>query len=211
MKVALIGVTGMVGSRIAAELVSRGHSVTGISRSADREAAVKKGVFLPESRVAMVQGDATDVESLVPLISGHAVLISASNFRSSSPDAVIEAAKKASVPRLVVVGGAASLEASPGVLLRDTPGFPVAYREEADAGIAFLARLRKEHDIEWTFISPSAEFRPGQRTGTYRLGKNRLILDEDGKSFISVEDFAVALVDEVENPQHIDERFTVGY
>ncbi len=196
MHVAVIGATGMVGSRITKELISRGHTVTRLSRSGgDGSHAV----------------DANDADLLSREIAGHAAVISASNFRSSSVESLIKAVKQANVPRLLVVGGAASLEVSPGVVLEDTPGFPDEYRVESGAGRKFLEALRKEKDLDWTYLSPSAEFYPGSKTGKFRIGKNQLLSDEKGRSHISVEDYAVAMVDEVENPQHSGERFTVGY
>lgn len=110
-----------------------------------------------------------------------------------------------------MVGGAGSLEVAPGVALIATPEFPVAYRAEAQAGADFLARLRREEELDWTFLSPSALFFAGPRTGTFRLGQDRLLVDQDGKSSISFADFAIAMADEIEAPKHSRSRFTVGY
>ncbi len=115
------------------------------------------------------------------------------------------------VGRYLVVGGAGSLEVAPGVRLVMTAGFPVAYKAEAEKGAAFLDLLRAEKELNWTFLSPSALFTAGERTGQFRLGTDRLLTAEDGKSWISFEDFAVALADEIERPAHIRQRFTVGY
>jgi putative NADH-flavin reductase len=156
-------------------------------------------------------GDATDAAQLAPLLVGQDAVISASNFTSSDPKALITAVKQAGVGRLLVVGGAGSLEAAPGQALADTPDFPDAYKPEAAAGQAFLDVLRSEQDLDWTFLSPSAEFAPGVRTGKFRLGGDQLLVDAQGKSGISMEDFAIALVDELETPQHSRQRFTVGY
>jgi hypothetical protein len=114
------------------------------------------------------------------------------------------------VKRYLVVGGAASLEVAPGKRLLDTPDFPAAYRPEASAAAAYLDMLRGVSDIDWTFLSPSALFSAGERTGKFRLGKNELLRSEKGSS-ISYEDYAIALVDELEHPRHIRQRFTVGY
>ena len=112
---------------------------------------------------------------------------------------------------VLVVGGAGSLQVAPGKALIDTPGFPEAYKAESSAGGRFLDALRKEGDLDWTFLSPSAEFAPGERTGRFRLGGNELLVDATGKSRISMEDFAIAFVDELEHPKHNRQRFTVGY
>jgi hypothetical protein len=119
--------------------------------------------------------------------------------------------KQAHVKRLIIVGGAGSLEVSPGVQLVDTPNFPPDYRDAALAHREALRIYQKEKDIEWTYLSPAAEIAPGERTGNFRTGTNQLITDAQGKSFISMEDYAVAILDELENPKHIRERFTVGY
>jgi len=203
MKIALIGASGHVGSRLLTELLNRGHTVTGIARDAAPLA----------SRPGMVAkvGDATRPAQLTPLLVGHDVVISATRFQSSDPNALIAAVKQAGVQRLMVVGGAASLEVAPGRALFDTPGFPDAYKPEAEAGLRFLQILRAEKELDWTFLSPSAEFAPGERTGKFRLGGDRLLTDTNGKSWISMEDFAIAFVDELETPRHSRQRFTVGY
>jgi len=203
MKIALIGIGGRVGSRIATELLARGHSVTGIARNPENVRA--------RPGVAIKPGDATQPSSLAPLIAGHDAVVSASRFETSDPSALIAAVKKAGVKRLLVVGGAGSLQVAPGQALIDTPGFPEAYKAESSAGGRFLDALRKEGDLDWTFLSPSAEFAPGERTGRFRLGGNELLVDARGKSRISMEDFAIAFVDELEHPKHNRQRFTVGY
>ena len=203
MNVALIGVSGRVGSRVLAELLARGHTVTGIARDV-------AGVS-PRPGVAVKQADAIDVAQLAPALAGHDAVVSASNFVSSSPEALIAAVKQAGVNRLLVVGGAGSLEVAPGKLLLDTPDFPEAYKPEALAGRDFLDVLRAERDLDWAYVSPAAELEPGSRTGEFRLGKDQLLVGSDGRSWISMEDFATALVDELESPEHHRERFTVGY
>jgi hypothetical protein len=156
-------------------------------------------------------GDATQPAQLAPLLAGHDVVISATRFQSSDPNALIAAAKQAGVDRLMVVGGAASLEVAPGKTLFDAPGFPDAYKAEAAAGRRALDALRAEKDLDWTFVSPSAEFAPGERTGIFRLGDDQLLSDANGKSWISMEDYAIAFADELEMPKHSRQRFTVGY
>lgn len=203
MKIALIGITGNVGSRVAAELLQRDHVVTGIARDPQRAQ--------PRTGVTLVQGDATDAAALAPLLAGHDAVISAGRFLSSDANALVSAVKAAGVPRLLVVGGAGSLEVAPGAALIDTPQFPQAYKAEAGAGAAFLAALREETALNWTFLSPSAEFVPGERTGVFRLGGDALLVDVNGRSWISIDDYAIALVDELERPRHARSRFTVGY
>lgn len=189
--------------RLATELLRRGHLVTGIALHI--ETAEAHPGLTPK------QGDARIAATLAPLLAGHDAVISAARFQTSDPDALIAAVKSAGVKRLLVVGGAGSLEVAPGKALQDTPDFPAAFKAEAAAGGRFLDRLRKEATLDWTFLSPSAEFGPGERTGKFRLGDDRLLIDTNGKSHISMEDFAIAMVDELEHPQHNRQRFTVGY
>lgn len=203
MKVALIGISGRVGSRLAAELLKRGHAVTGIARNVDKVEARDGLVVKP--------GDATVAPALAPLLAGHDAVVSASRFQTSDAGALVDAVKKAGVNRLLVVGGSGSLEVAPGYALKDAPGFPPAFKLEASAGSEFLTALRREDVLDWTFLSPSAEFAPGERTGAFRLGGDQLLVDENGKSWISIEDFAIAMVDELESPTHSRRRFTVGY
>jgi putative NADH-flavin reductase len=203
MHVALVGATGNVGSRLVAELVRRGHTVTAIARNPERLAA--------QQGVTATKGDAADQAGLASLLKGHDAAISAVRFLGSDPRLLIGAVKAAGVPRYLVVGGAGSLETAPGARLVDAPGFPAVYKEEALQGAAFLETIRGETDLDWTFLSPSAMFVPGERTGRFRLGGDQLLADDKGNSRISFEDYAVALVDELERPAHSRRRFTVGY
>ena len=203
MKIAVIGASGNAGSRISAELARRGHNVTAIARNPEKIAR--------QATVTPTAGDVMDQAGLVRLLTGHDVAISSVHFLASDPVKLIGAAKESKVGRYLVVGGAGSLEVAPGVRLVTTPGFPVAYKAEAEKGAAFLDLLRAEKELNWTFLSPSALFVAGQRTGKFRLGTDQLLTAADGKSSISFEDFAVALADEIERPAHIRQRFTVGY
>ncbi len=203
MKIAVIGASGNAGSRISAELARRGHSVTAIARHPEKIAA--------QANVTPTRGDVMDQAGLARLLAGHDVAISSVHFLASDPAKLIGAAKELKVGRYLVVGGAGSLEVAPGVRLVTTPGFPVAYKAEAEKGAAFLDLLRAETELNWTFLSPSALFTAGERTGKFRLGNDQLLTSADGKSSISFEDFAVALADEIERPAHIRQRFTVGY
>ena len=203
MSIALIGATGHIGSRLLGELVARGHAVTAIVRNPDKVPA------LPG--VAAVKGDVFDQAGLATLLAGHGTVISAVHFSASDPVALIGAVKQAGAKRYLVVGGAGSLEVAPGVKLFDTKEFPAIYLDEARKGGVFLDLLKQESALDWTFLSPSALIQPGERTGVFRLGSDQLLVDADGKSTISTEDFAVALVDELEKPAHRRQRFTVGY
>jgi putative NADH-flavin reductase len=203
MKVALIGASGNAGSRILSELLSRGHEVTGIVRHPEK---------LPvREKLTAKQCDINDQDGLAQLLVGHEAVISAVKFQPANSQSLIGAVKKAGVKRLLVVGGAGSLEVSPEVQLVDTPDFPAGYKPEALAGRDFLNVLRGERELDWTFLSPSALFVPGERTGKFRLGTDSLLAGANGESKISMEDYAIALVDELETPRHPRQRFTVGY
>ena len=203
MKIAIAGASGRAGSRITAELARRGHAVTAIARNPDKIAA------LPN--VTAKKGDVLDQAGLAALWAGHDAAISSVHFLASDPARLIGAAKDSGAGRYLVVGGAGSLEVAPGVRLVTTPNFPAQYKAEAEKGAAFLDLLRQEKDLNWTFLSPSALFVEGERTGKFRLGTDQLLTDPAGKSWISFEDFAVALADEIERPAHLGRRFTVGY
>jgi putative NADH-flavin reductase len=202
MKVALVGASGNVGSRLLAELVRRGHEVTAIARHPEK-------IEVSQS-ITPAKGDLFDDATLAPVLSGHEAVISSVRFMMSDPHKLLNAVRASGVKRYLVVGGAGSLEAAPGVKLMDTPKFPAAAKPEATMGAEFLELLRQERDLDWTFASPSAVFGPGERTGTFRLGTDQLLINEKGSS-ISYEDFAIALVDELEHPKYSRTRFTVGY
>ncbi len=203
MKIAVIGATGNVGTRLVNEALSRGHKVTAIARNT--------GNLPPDKNLSVVSVDASDTEKLASAIKGHDAVISSLRFRGLKPETLIDAVRSSGVKRYLVVGGAASLEVAPGKALLDSPDFPPQYFEEASGGRAFLQALRKVSDLDWTFLSPSVLFIAGQRTGKFRLGKDSLLTAADGKSWISYEDFSIAMIDEIERPRHIRSRFTVGY
>jgi putative NADH-flavin reductase len=202
MKAALIGASGKVGTRILRELTDRSHSVTAIARNPESVPAMPN--------VTPKKGDIANRGELAATLKGHDAVISSVRFLGLDAEALIEAVRASGVKRYLVVGGAGSLEVAPGVTLFSTPKFPEAARPEAGAGIAFLDRLRQEKELDWTFLSPSALFVPGERTGKFRLGKDQLLTGEKG-STVSYEDYAIALVDELEKPVHSRQRFTVGY
>ena len=203
MKIALIGATGFIGSRLLAELTSRGRQVTAIVRNPEK---VPQG-----AGVTAQKGDVYDKDGLAALLAGHHAVISAVHYTASDPTTLLSAVKQSGVKRYLVVGGAGSLEVAPGVKLFDTREFPAIYLDEARKGGAYLDLLKGESGLDWTFLSPSALIEPGERTGKFRLGKDQLLVDGNGQSRISAEDYAIALVDELEKPAHSRQRFTVGY
>lgn len=203
MKVALIGATGFIGSRLLQELTERGHAVTALVRKPEAVPAL--------SGVTAQKADIHDQAGLAALLKGHEAVISAVHFTASDPHKLLGAVRDSGVPRYLVVGGAGSLEVAPGVKLFDTPNFPAIYLTEAKAGGAYLDLLQQETALDWTFLSPAAVIAPGERTGQFRLGEDRLVVDAAGESHISAEDYAIALVDELERPAHSRRRFTIGY
>jgi len=203
MKIALIGASGNVGSRILEEALRRGHNIVAIARDA--------GKIPARTGVTAVAADVRNADVLASAIKGADVVVSSGRFTTFTAADLLPAVKAAGVKRLAVVGGAGSLEIAPGKALIDTPEFPAEYKPEASAGRDFLNALRAETELDWTFLSPSALFTAGERTGQFRLGGDQLLVGADGKSWISYEDFAVALLDELEQPRHVRARFTVGY
>jgi uncharacterized protein len=213
MKIALIGATGFVGSAILKEALNRGHEVAAIVRNPD--------TLTRHAKLHPMKGDVYNEDEVVRLVAGSDAVISAFNPGWSNPDiysqqvkgthSIINGVKKAGVKRLLFVGGAGSLEVTPGVQSVDLPGFPPEYKQGALATRETLNMLRKETSLEWSFLSPSADVFPGERTGKFRLGTDQLLKNAQGESRISVEDYAMAMIDEVEKPQHVRRRFTVGY
>lgn len=212
MKIALIGASGYVGSALLKEALARNHLVSALVSRPDR--------LQPQANVTAVSVDVLDQGALAAALDGHDAVISA--FSGHAQEAVYDyymagmrsilaAVKQAAVARLLVVGGAGSLEAAPGTLLIDTPEFPQAWKATARGAQDVLALLRKEPELAWTMLSPSALLEPGERTGVFRLGGEQLLVDDKGESRISLEDFAVAMIDELETPRHERARFTVGY
>jgi uncharacterized protein len=212
MKIAVFGATGRIGSRVVTEALNRGHSVTAIVRHPENYTGEKPHLKVAKADLFRTQ----DVEAAA---FNHDAIVCAYNYtHGATPSSITEIAvpllnglKQAHVKRLIIVGGAGSLEVSPGVQLVDSPNFPAEYKPAALAHREALKIYLKEKEIEWTFISPAAEIAPGERTGNFRTGTNKLLKDEKGRSFISMEDFAVAIIDEIMNPHHIREQMTVGY
>lgn len=208
MNVVLYGASGMIGSRILKELLHRGHTVTAVARNPAKITAV--GAYV-------VMGDVTDAASVAATAKGADAAISSyappkgdEPVLSAAVLALLDGLEEAHVKRLIVVGGAGSLEVAPGVLLVDAPNFPEEFKAIAMAHRDVLPLLR-ESSLDWTYFSPAGFIQPGERTGKFRLGGTQLVADANGESRISAEDFAVALVDELENPKHIRQQFTAAY
>jgi putative NADH-flavin reductase len=216
MKIVLFGATGNVGRRIATEALSRGHEVVGVVRD-------PAAVAPPDPRVTLVRGDATDAASVAEVVRGADAVVSAISPRpnprglpaprlAENARAIIAGLRSAGVRRVLYVGGASTLEIAPGQQLLDQPTFPAAYRAEALEGREALDIWRSEAEgLDWTFLSPAIEIGPGARTGRYRTTGEQILFDGAGKSFISFEDYAVAVLDELERPQHVGQRFGVAY
>lgn len=209
MHIALYGATGASGSRILAELLSRGHQVTAIVRNPAKLAA--------QRGLTIVQGDVSSADAIAGKIKGYAAVVSAYAPPADDTDQLvpvtgrlIEAVEETGVPRLLIVGGAGSLEVAPGVTVIDSGHIPAQWLPIALSHAKILA-LVKQSAINWTYFSPGGFFVPGERTGKFRLGTDQLIANEQGDSRISLEDYAIALVDELENPKHERARFTIGY
>lgn len=212
MNIALIGASGYVGSALLKEAAARGHIVTAMVSNPARIAAT--------SGVRAVQADVLDQNALAAQLQGHDAVISAFSGHAQAEvrayylkgmESIVAATKQAGVPRLLVVGGAGGLEVAPGVQLVDTPEFPAQWKETAEGARQLVKRLREEAELNWTVLAPSAHLEPGERTGSFRLGQDALLVDAAGKSHISLEDYAVAMIDELERPAHARTRFTVGY
>jgi len=211
MKIALIGASGFVGGAVLKEATSRGHEVSAIVRSPEKVAT--------HDGVNAVKADVTDAGALKAAISDSDIVISAFNGGWGDPDIyakhlagskAIAAAAKAAGKRVIIVGGAGSLEID-GKQLVDGPDFPAAYRDGALAARDALSALRNESGLDWSFVSPAIHLAPGKRTGKFRVGGDQPVFDANGESRISVEDLAVAIVDEAVSPKHIGKRFTAGY
>ncbi len=212
MNIVLIGASGFIGSAILHEALGRGHHVTALVTRPEK--------IEQQARLTALAADVMDVQKLTAQLAGADAVVSAfsGHAQANTQDyyldgvrKVITAAKEARVPRLLMVGGAGSLEVAPGVQLIDTPGFPDQYRATAEGARQALNLLRAEASLSWTMLSPSAVIAPGQRTASFRTGADQLITDADGNSAISVQDYALAMVDEIELAAHPRARFTVGY
>ena len=214
-KVVLIGATGFVGSAILNELVERGHEVTAVVRNVEK---------LPKNAlVKPVKEDVGNEDAIAKLLEGKDAVISAYNPGWNNPNIaqetivnyrhILAAAKKSGIGRLLIVGGAGTLFCAPGVRILETGVFPnEIFNCVVSLGYVYLNILQNEKELDWVFFSPAGMFdEKGERTGKFRLGKDDLVVDAEGNSHISVQDYAVAMVDELEKPAHHRERFTIGY
>jgi putative NADH-flavin reductase len=215
-KLVLFGASGMIGQRALSEALYRGHEVTAVVRDPAK-------VTEQNDNLTVEAGDVTDPTTVTRLVEGADAVIAAVSQRGPGLDQTVAYRKvgegligglralDGAAPSVVIAGGAGSSEVAPGQRLVDQPGFPDIYKGEALAHAELLDWLRRVHDVRWSYVSPAATIAPGERTGKFRTGHNELISDAAGTSFISAEDFAIALVDEAESGAHIGERFTVGY
>jgi uncharacterized protein len=213
MKLALIGATGFVGSALLNEALARGHVVVALARDPAKVAA--------RPGLEVRRADVLDSAAVEQAVKGCDAVASAYNAGWANPNlyddflhaqaAIVSALQRGGPQRLLVVGGAGSLYVAPGVQLVDTPDFPAQWKTGALAAREALNRLRDAADLDWTFVSPPIQLEPGERSGRYRLGGDEVLADASGRSAISVADLAVAIVDELEKPQHLRRRFTVAY
>jgi uncharacterized protein len=214
MKIAIIGATGFVGPKVVTEALSRGHQVTAFARQPEK-------LDIEHDDLIKQSVDVYDTEVLATLLVGHDAVISTFNAGWANPNlyndflngarSIQAATSKAGITRYLFVGGAGSLEIEQGIQLVDTPNFPADYKPGATAARDYLTELRRETVLDWTFLSPAINLHPGNRTGLYRTATEQPVFNEAGKSEISVDDLAVALIDEVEKNHFIKQRFTVGY
>lgn len=212
MRVAIIGATGFVGSALLKEAIGRGHEVTALVSDPSKVPAT--------SGVQPVQVDVLAQEDLAAKLKGHGAVISAFSGHAQTDvlgyyvkgvQSIVSALQQADIPRLLLVGGAGGLEVAPGVQLIDTPQFPAQWKGTAEGARQALTLLRQEQSLDWTVLAPSAHLEPGERTGKFRLGTDALLVDTEGHSHVSLADYAVAMIDELERPAHSRTRFTVGY
>lgn len=208
MKIAIIGATGRVGSRVATEALNRNHEVTAIVRSASK--IITPSIAIVEKDIMELTEE--DLEIYDVVVDAFGTPEKFSYLHVETAKHLISLLRNKEKPRLIIVGGAGSLWVDDtGTELCAVPEFPEAYKITATAMRDELVFLRSVSNVNWTFLSPSAEFAPGERTGHYRIGNDRLLVDQAGNSSISMEDYAIALVDEIEKPEHSKQRFTVGY
>ena len=214
-KVALIGASGFVGTAILNELLSRGHEVTAIVRNPEK-------ISVKSEKLNVVKADVSDVDALSAALKGNDAVISAYNPGWTDSNIyeetlknyplILKTVKQAGFSRLLIVGGAGTLFCAPGLRVVDSGAIPAEIMGGVKSlGEFYLNTLMNEKELDWVFFSPSGSLEPGKRTGKFRLGKDDLIVDGNGKSHISVEDYALAMVDELEKENHHQERFTIGY
>ncbi|NAW65024.1 NAD(P)H-binding protein [Photobacterium halotolerans] len=212
MNIAIIGASGFIGSALREEALSRGHSVTAFASRPER--------LEPQPGLSILKADVQETTALSEQLKGFDAVLSAfsghaqtdvKGYFESGFDSILTAANAADAKRLMVVGGAGSLEVAPGVQLIDTPEFPAEYKATAEGARYALNALRGQQGVNWTMLSPAAMIAPGERTGQYQLGSDQLLTDAEGNSRISVEDYAKAMIDELEASAHVNQRFTLAY
>ena len=209
MKVAIIGASGFIGSALVNEALKRGHEVTAIVRHPEK-------ITVSNPNLIVKKGDVQDAEALSKLIAGNEAVISSFNAHDTPTylsllNGVMSGIRKAGIKRLLLVSGAGSLEIAPGVQLLDTPEFPEAWKGGASAAREGFYLLKQQQDLDWSVFSPAANIFPGESTGKFRLGKDTLVTDTNGESKISNGDFAIAMIDELEQSKHVKARFTAAY
>ena len=203
MNIALAGATGNIGSRILDEALSRGHHVTGITRD-PKKLSAREGLLVRK-------GSTTDFTGFTALLAGHDAAILSLKWNENDIARVLEALRKSGVKRCLFVVGAGSLLRSDGRTHFDHMAEKGIQPPTSKPAALALAEVQKVTDLDWTAISPPASIQPGERTGKFRLGRDHLLEDDKGKSEISREDFAIAILDEIEKPKHIRQRFTAAY
>ncbi|MDX0543232.1 NAD(P)H-binding protein [Sinorhizobium medicae] len=216
MSIVVFGASGNIGSDIRKEALSRGHRVTAVTHSSELE---------PAERLTVLKADIADPEEVAGIVGGHDAVISAygPGLRSHSAEnaavliekahvSLFEGVKRAGVRRIIIVGGVGSLKASPGVDVVDSDFYPADHKAHTLRNREILRSLKRgDHDLDWTYISPPLSIKAGERTGRFRLGEDALLRDEAGENRISVADFAIAILDELEKGQSIRRRFTAAY
>lgn len=217
MHIAIIGASGFVGSALVKEALDRGHTVTAIARDTNK-------IKAEDEKLVKKEADVTDSKALLEALKGSDLVISAYNAGWTNPNlyqdfldgskAIQDTVKQAGIKRLIVIGGAGSLYIAPGTQLVDTPDFPEAFKPGATAARDYLNLLKEDAGLDWTFFSPAIEMHHGidtGRTGKYRTGLEAPVFDSNNRSILSVEDLAVAVLDEAEQGKHIRQRFTAAY
>lgn len=216
MSIVVFGASGNIGSNIRKEALLRGHRVTAVTLTSDLE---------PVEQQTLIKADIANSDDVAKIASGHDAVISAYSpgLRKYSAEdaaelirkahaALLSGVKASGVRRVIIVGGVGSLEASPGVDVVDSDFYPAEHKAHTLRNREILRSLKRgEHDLDWTYVSPPLSIAAGERTGTFRLGKDRLLRDEAGLSRISEADFAIAILDELDRRQFIGRRFTVAY
>ncbi len=204
--IALVGASGNIGTKITNELLDRGYNVTAICRNPDK--------LEDREGVTAVAGDLLEPQQLAEVLKGHDAVISAAPFVTDASEKLFEAVRNSGVKRYLMVGGAASLLNAEGVKVWETlqdVGIPEPVLANIGEGMRAYDLIQQEDSLDWTFFSPAVMIGPGERTGKFRLGKDNVVADENGDSKISYDDYAIALVDELDQGNSIKSRFTIGY